>query len=90
MPLQFTLNQNYPNPFNGGTIIRYSIERQTNVTLKVFDLLGREVETLVDHIQSPGSYEVNFPRTKPLASGVYFYRLTSGGNTLVRKMVYIR
>jgi subtilisin family serine protease len=89
-PFQFALSQNYPNPFNGGTIIRYILERQSNVTLKVFDLLGREIETLVDRVQSPGSYEANFPQTKTLASGVYFCRLTSGGHTLVRKMVYIR
>jgi subtilisin family serine protease len=89
-PLQFALSQNYPNPFNGGTIIRYTLERQANVTLRVFDILGREIETLVDRVQSPGLYDINFPQTKTLASGVYFYRLTSGGHSLVRKMVYIR
>jgi serine protease len=89
-PFTFALSQNYPNPFNGGTIIRYTVERQANVTLKVFDLLGREIETLVHRVQSPGSYDVRFPQSKTLASGVYFYRLESDGHSFVRKMVYIR
>lgn len=89
-PHQFTLFQNYPNPFNSGTTIRYTIDHHDLVTLKVFDILGREIETLVDDILSPNSYHVVFPRTKTLASGVYFYRLMSGGKTQVNKMVYIR
>lgn len=89
-PYQFTLFQNYPNPFNSGTIIRFTIEHQGSVSLKVYDVLGREVETLVDDVRSPGLYEVLFPKTKMLSSGVYFYRIASEGKTVVRKMVYIR
>ena len=62
-PTEFVLNQNYPNPFNPSTIIKYSIPKHSNVTLKVFDVLGSEVATLVSKEQSQGHYEVEFDGT---------------------------
>ena len=70
------LSQNYPNPFNPSTTIKYSIPKQSNVTLKVFDVLGSEVATLVNKEQPQGNYEVEFDGAE-LTSGIYFYRITS-------------
>ncbi len=67
-----TLEQNYPNPFNGQTIIRYSVASAGRVTLTLFDLLGRVVQTLVDGEQTQGAYEVSVS-TNSLASGIYIY-----------------
>lgn len=75
--LSYTLEQNYPNPFNSTTYIRYSILVSGNVTLKVFDLLGNEVTTLLNRYQERGNYNVIF-QADNLASGIYFYRLTAG------------
>jgi len=66
--------KNYPNPFNPSTTINYSIPKQSNVALRVFDLLGREVATLVNNKQPQGNYELEFDATE-LKSGLYFYRL---------------
>ena len=77
LPSAFTLDQNYPNPFNPSTKIKYSIPQTSKVVIKVFDLLGREVETLVNEEKSVGTYEVEFNSTVgslQLASGVYFSR----------------
>lgn len=86
---RFELSQNYPNPFNPSTVISYTIADAQNVQLKVYDLLGKEVKTLVSGIQNPGSYNVTFDASG-LASGVYFYRLTAGGFTDIRKMTLIK
>ncbi|MFC2085383.1 SUMF1/EgtB/PvdO family nonheme iron enzyme [Bacteroidota bacterium] len=75
-PNNYELYQNYPNPFNPSTIIKYSIPRQSFVQLRVFDMLGKEVSTLISKEQSPGSYEVEF-RNEGLSSGVYFYQLST-------------
>ncbi len=75
-PANFELEQNYPNPFNPSTIIKYSLHKSGLVTIKVYDILGREVTTLVDKIQNTGSYQITFDGSR-LASGVYFYRLTA-------------
>jgi photosystem II stability/assembly factor-like uncharacterized protein len=82
----FTLNQNYPNPFNPSTRISFSIPQNSFVTLKVFDVLGNEVETLVNRDLSAGSYDLEFVSTN-LTSGVYFYNLTSGEFTKTMKMI---
>ncbi len=80
-----TLEQNYPNPFNPSTAIRYSISMDDHVSLKVYDLYGREVATLVDGLQPAGSYNVLFDGSS-LASGTYLYVLKSNGRTLHRTM----
>jgi hypothetical protein len=76
IPLTFSLSQNYPNPFNPVTTIRFEIPQASTVSLKVFDVLGREVKTLVDEVIPAGIYHVRFDGSK-LPSGVYFYRLQS-------------
>ena len=89
IPNQFYLSQNYPNPFNPTTIIEYSIPNNEYVTLKVFDILGREIATLVNEQKSAGSYKVNF-NAENLPSGVYIYKLSSGNYTTSRKMLMIK
>ncbi len=92
----FQLYQNYPNPFNPFTKIKYSIVsvistegRNLNVTLKIYDVLGNEVETLINKIHSAGNYEVNFDANK-LASGVYFYRLSTQNYSETKSMVLLK
>jgi hypothetical protein len=86
---QFKLMQNYPNPFNPTTNINYSLTRSSNVKLTVYDLLGREVEVLIDKQQNTGSYSVSF-NASSLASGVYFYRLETSEGSLSKKMLLIK
>lgn len=89
LPAEWQLYQNYPNPFNPSTNIKYTIAKSGIVKLKVFDVTGREVKTLVDEVKNPGSYEVNFNAAN-LTSGVYFYRLASAGIVLTKKMILIK
>jgi len=89
LPKQFALSQNYPNPFNPKTQIRYQTPQVSHVTLKVYNVLGQIVSTLVDEVKMPGDYEVVWDASKQ-PSGVYFYKLTAGRNTLVNKMLLIR
>jgi len=82
-PNLFQLSQNYPNPFNPETRIQYSLANRQKVSVKVFDLLGNEVTTLVDEEKSPGNYEVIFNaqesiNNKQFSSGIYFYQLKVG------------
>lgn len=88
-PVSFRLMQNYPNPFNPATNIEFQIANFGLVTLKVFDLLGREVATLVNEVMQPGGYERVF-EAQGLASGVYLYRLEAGGAVQARKLVLMR
>ena len=85
----FELQQNYPNPFNPTTNIRFRIAEFGFVSLKVFDLLGNEIITLVDEEKSPGVYEVEFNASN-LPSGVYFYRLQAGSFNQIKKMILIK
>jgi len=89
VPGTFSLEQNYPNPFNPMTCIRFSLPKQGYVKLVVFDILGREVSTLINEIHKPGIYEAKFDGTN-YASGVYFYRITAGDYTDVKKMILIK
>lgn len=90
-PLAFTLKQNYPNPFNPSTVISYQLAGNSEVSLRVYDMLGREVATLINgERQATGSYEVNF-NASDLSSGMYIYRLSlSNGEQLTRKMMLIK
>ena len=94
VPSQFSLNQNYPNPFNPSTNIPFKLDQAARVTLRVYDLTGRLVTTLMDNAyHNAGQYDVRFQATQ-LASGTYFYRLTAitkaNQLTLTRKMTLIR
>ncbi len=102
LPVKFKLSQNYPNPFNPTTTIKYTIPTPLNppfakggntrgvlITLKVYDVLGREVGTLVDKKQKPGAYKVEF-NASDLPSGVYLYKLKAGSYVQVRKMILLK
>ncbi|HSW56724.1 MAG TPA: T9SS type A sorting domain-containing protein [Ignavibacteriaceae bacterium] len=86
---EYALEQNYPNPFNPATTIKYQIPKAGIVTLKIYDVLGNEIATLIDEHQSEGRYEANFDASK-LASGVYIYRLNVNDFVNVKKMVLLR
>ncbi|MEE9448995.1 MAG: ScyD/ScyE family protein [Ignavibacteriaceae bacterium] len=89
LPEGFVLQQNYPNPFNPTTTIRYSLPSSRHVALKIYDILGREVITLVNELQAAGNYNIKFDAIK-LSSGLYFYKITAGSFSKVRKMMLIR
>ena len=89
LPGSFALSQNYPNPFNPTTTITYEIPKALQVRLTVYDILGREVQTLVNEMKQPGRYETTFNASK-LASGVYLYRLRAGGFVGTKKLLVIR
>jgi carboxyl-terminal processing protease len=89
IPANVNLKQNYPNPFNNSTIINFQIPTADHVTFKVFDILGREVATLVDETLKAGSYSVNF-EAKNISSAVYFYQLNTGNSHLVKNMAFIK
>jgi photosystem II stability/assembly factor-like uncharacterized protein len=86
---EFSLSQNYPNPFNPSTTLQYAIGSRQFVTLKVYDLLGREVATLVNEEKPDGEYEVEFNAAN-LPSGIYFYQLKAGSFVEVRKMILLK
>ena len=88
-PAHFALQQNYPNPFNPTTTISFSLPSKSFVSLKVFDLIGREVATLLSQEKPAGTYKVTFDASK-LPSGVYFYRFTAGDFRQVKKMLLIK
>jgi endoglucanase len=91
MPDQFFLYQNYPNPFNSGTTIKFEINSKQLITLKVFDLLGHEVVTLLQEEKPSGVYNLNFNISNfNLSSGVYFYKLQAGNHFNVKKMIYLK
>lgn len=89
LPEDFILHQNHPNPFNPSTVINYSIKNHCFVTLKVFDVLGRELRTLVKKEQSVGNYKVEFNASN-LTSGIYFYRIQAGQFVVSKKMTLLK
>jgi hypothetical protein len=93
-PSKFLLNQNFPNPFNPATVIEYSLPKEvksekSEVSLIVYDILGREVITLVNEHQRPGDYTINFDASS-LSSGVYFYKLSTGHFSDSKKMILLK
>lgn len=88
-PVSYNLNQNYPNPFNPSTTIKYQVAKQSNVTLRVYDILGREIATLVNEEKPAGSYSVNFIASA-FSSGIYFYQIKAGSYTAVKKMILLK
>jgi hypothetical protein len=89
VPERFALEQNYPNPFNPTSTIRYTIPASEHVSLKVYNLLGQEVVTLVDKDQPPGKFSVSLNATH-LSSGVYLYRLAAGDFRDQRKLMVLK
>ena len=89
IPKEFHLYQNFPNPFNPITKIRFDIPSVRNVKLKVFDILGKEIESLTERLLSPGRYEYTF-NAKNFTTGVYFYRIEAGDFVKVKKMVILK
>ncbi len=89
VPKEFVLNQNYPNPFNPNTAISYQLSAQSKVELKIFDVLGREVQTLVNEIQNAGNYKVNFNAAN-LPSGVYIYQIKADNFIQSKKMMLVK
>jgi hypothetical protein len=85
----FQLEQNYPNPFNPGTVIKYTVPERSNVTIKVFDMLGAEVATLVNGLQEADSYEINFDASS-LSSGMYIYSIKAGEFSASKKMMLLK
>jgi|GEM_PF-6962714 len=88
-PDQFTLSQNYPNPFNPSTIIKYNLPESGNVSLKIFNSLGREVSVLENGYRSAGEHSVEF-NSKDLSTGTYFYTISFNGKVHTRKMLLIK
>jgi hypothetical protein len=88
-PTEFRLEQNYPNPFNPSTTIQYAISNRQFVTLKVYDLLGNEIATLVDEYKPAGIHNVQFTMYN-LASGIYFYQLKTENLVQTKKMILLR
>ena len=89
LPRSFMLYQNYPNPFNPISTIRYDIPKQSFVRITIFDILGRELKTLLNEQKEPGYYEINFDGSN-YSSGVYFYRINAGSFTSIKNMVLIK
>ena len=89
LPSQFYLSQNYPNPFNPSTTIKYQLPQSNFVTLKVFDILGKEVAELVNEKKDAGTYLVHF-NASTFSSGIYFYRLQTEHYSLAKKMLLLR
>jgi hypothetical protein len=88
-PTEFILEQNYPNPFNPSTVISYQLPVSSDIVLKVFDVLGNEIATLIDEYKPAGKYEVEFS-SSTLPSGVYFYQMRASEYVQTRKMILIK
>lgn len=86
---KITLNQNYPNPFNPTTVISFQLPQLSNIELKIYDILGKEVATLANSVLSAGNHQYSFDASG-LTSGVYFYQLKTNSNTFIKKMMLIK
>ena len=95
LPTQYALHQNFPNPFNPGTTIRFDVPKQSDISLTIWDIMGRRVKTLAEKTYQPGYYSIYWNATNeqngPVAAGLYFYQLKSG-NTLIgtHKMILVK
>jgi photosystem II stability/assembly factor-like uncharacterized protein len=89
IPKEYALYQNYPNPFNPTTVISYDVPKVSYVTIKVYDISGKEVSTLVNDNERPGSYNITF-NASSLSSGIYFYKITAGDFVTTRKMALVK
>lgn len=89
MPSDYSISQNYPNPFNPSTRIKYSVPKTCNITIKVYDILGREVSTLLNEVKQAGNYEIQFSGTN-LASGIYFYQMRANGFVETKKFILMK
>lgn len=89
LPSDYMLSQNFPNPFNPSTTIRYHLPEHLLVTIKIFNILGLEVVTLVNEEKPAGRYDVEFDASN-LSSGIYFYRLQAGNFVVTKKMIFLR
>lgn len=89
-PGEYILEQNFPNPFNPSTTIKFSIPKSTNVTLKIYNALGKEVETIVDEFKNAGNYSYEFNAASDLTSGIYFYTLNSAEFSDTKKIILIK
>ena len=89
IPTEFALSQNYPNPFNPTTTIKFQLPVNSKVSLKVYDILGSEVATLVDEVKEAGYYELSF-NANGLASGTYFFRINADNFVQTKKMILIK
>ena len=89
IPKEFLLSQNYPNPFNPNTKIKYSVPNTSNVIIKVFDILGNEIETLANEKKPAGTYELTW-YAENLPSGVYFYQIKAGDFIQTKKMILLK
>ena len=89
LPTEFLLDQNYPNPFNPSTTIRFALPKTSNVTIKIYDVLGRQVATLVDEEYQAGVYKVVF-EAGDLASGLYIYRIQTQSFSQSRKLMLLK
>jgi hypothetical protein len=89
IPSSYSVTQNYPNPFNPTTKINFALPKSGLVTMKVYDMLGKEVSTLVNEVKNAGTYSVDF-NASALSSGIYFYKVSVNGFTEVKKMMLIK
>jgi hypothetical protein len=89
IPNQFSLRQNYPNPFNPATTIKYEIAKESNITMKVYDVIGNEVATLVNETKPAGTYQVIFDASS-LSNGVYLYKIQAGNFTATKKLILMK
>ena len=89
IPEKYHIAQNYPNPFNPSTIIEYQLPEQSHIKLTVYDILGREVKTIVNEFKNPGNYKVEF-NASDMATGIYFYRIVAGNFTAVKRMLLLK
>ena len=89
VPSDITLDQNYPNPFNPNTTISFSIQYYTHITIKVIDILGREIKKIADDFYTPGTHTVKFSAIN-LSSGIYFYTLQTSSFNQTRKMFLLK